>query len=115
MSRSVFLLSAALLTAMPTFVPAGEPAPRRSEAASGAVVFAGLDLSTPAGIAEARKRLTVMSERLCRRFRDDRKVDDWQSYVDCVHDTLASALERVRNSMPSVAVAQAARQASAVD
>ena len=115
MSRSVLLLSAALLAATPTFAPAGEPVPRRPEAASGAVVFAGLDLSTPAGIAEARKRLTVMSERLCRRFRDDRKVDDWETYVDCVHDTLASALERIRISTPGVAVAQAARQDPSVD
>ena len=115
MSRSVLLLSAALLAATPTFAPAGEPVPRRPEAASGAVVFAGLDLSTPAGVAEVRKRLTIMSERLCRRFRDDRKVDDWGTYVDCVHDTLASALERIRISTPGVAVAQAARQDSSVD
>jgi UrcA family protein len=112
MSRSVLLLSAALLAATPPLVRAGELVPRRPEAAS---VFAGLDLSTPAGIAEARRRLTLMSERLCRRFRDDRKVDDWETYVDCVHDTLASALERIRTSISTVAVTQAGRRDSSID
>jgi UrcA family protein len=115
MSRSVLLLSAALLAATPPLVRAGELVPRRPEAASGAIVFAGLDLSTPAGIAEARRRLTLMSERLCRRFRDDRKVDDWETYVDCVHDTLASALERIRTSISTVAVTQAGRRDSSID
>jgi UrcA family protein len=114
MSRSALLLSAALLVA-PTFAPAAEVLLRRPEAVSGAVVFAGLDLSTPAGIAEARKRLTTVSERLCRSFRDDRKVDDRETYADCVHDTLATALERIRISASSVAVTQAVRQASSSD
>jgi UrcA family protein len=109
------LLSAALLAATPPLVRAGELVPRRPEAASGAIVFAGLDLSTPAGIAEARRRLTLMSERLCRRFRDDRKVDDWETYADCVHDTLASALERIRTSISTVAVTQAGRRDSSID
>ena len=115
MSRRVLLLSAALLVAVPAFAPAAEPLSRRPEAASASVAFAGLDLSTPAGIAEARKRLTIVSERLCREFRDDRKVDDRETFADCVHDTLASALERIRVSTPGVAVAQAARQDPSVD
>ncbi len=115
MSRSVLLLSAALLIAIPAFAPAAEPLPRKPDAVSGAVVFAGLDLSTPAGIAEARKRLTIMSERLCRSFRDDRKVDDRETYGDCVHDTLASTLERIRISTSSVVARQVVPQASPTD
>src|SRR5579863_3436700 len=103
MSRRVLFLSAALLAATPRFAPAGELAPRKPETASGTVVLVGLDLSTPAGIAEARKRLTIMSERLCRKLRDDRKVDDWENYVDCVHDSLASAVERIQTSTSNVA------------
>jgi len=80
-----------------------ELVPRKPETAAGTVVLADLDLSTPAGIAEARKRLTIMSERLCNKFRDDRKVADWETYVDCVHDTLASALERIQTPTSSVA------------
>jgi len=56
-----------------------------------------------------------VSERLCRSFRDDRKVDDRETYADCVHDTLATALERIRISASSVAVTQAVRQASSSD
>jgi UrcA family protein len=103
MSRRVLLLSAALLVATPSFAPAGEPMPSKSATAAGTVVLEGLDLSTPAGAAEARRRLTIMSERLCRKLRDDRKVGDWEDYVDCVHETLASALERIQTPTSSVA------------
>jgi len=103
MSRKALLLSAALLAAAPSFAPASEPVPGKPETAAGTVVLAGLDLSTSAGIAEAHKRLTIMSERLCRKFRDNRKVSDWETYVDCVHDTLASALERIQTPTSSVA------------
>jgi UrcA family protein len=103
MSRRVLLLSAAFLAATPSFAPAGELVPGKPETATGTVVLAGLDLTTSAGIAEARKRLTIMSERLCRRFRDNRKAADWENYADCVHSTLASALERIQTPTSSVA------------
>jgi UrcA family protein len=103
MSRRVLLLSTAFLAATPSFAPAGGLVPGKPETAAGTVVLAGLDLSTTAGIAEARKRLTIMSEHLCRKFRDDRKVADWETYVDCVHSTLASALERTQTPTSSVA------------
>lgn len=103
MSRRVLLLSAALLAAMPSFAHAGEFVHRNPETATDTVVLAGLDLSTSAGIAEAHKRLALMSKRLCRKFRDDRKADDWENYVSCVHDTLASALERIQAPTSSVA------------
>jgi UrcA family protein len=72
MSRRVLLLSAALLVATTSLAPAGALAPGKPETAKGTVALTGLDLSTRAGIAEARKRLTIISERLCRKFRDDR-------------------------------------------
>jgi UrcA family protein len=103
MSRKVLFLCAALLAATPSFASAAELARGKTETATGTVVLAGLDLSTPAGIAEAHKRLTIMSEHLCRKFRDDRKVADWETYVDCVHDTLASAIERIKTPTLSVA------------
>ena len=103
MSRKALLLSAALLVATPGFASADERVPRKPETATGAVVLAGLDLSTSDGIAEARKRLTIMSERLCRKFRDDRKADDWENYVSCIHDTLAVTLERIQTPTPSLA------------
>jgi UrcA family protein len=103
MSRKALLLSAALLVATPIFAAAGDAAPSKRETATGTVVLAGLDLSTSTGIAEAHKRLTILSERLCGKFRDDRKVDDWENYVDCVHHTLASALERIQTPTSTTA------------
>jgi UrcA family protein len=103
MSLKFVLLSAAFLATTPSFAPAGEFVPHKPETAAGTVVLAGLDLSTSAGIVEARKRLTIMSKSLCRKLRDYRKVDDWETYVDCVHDTLASTLERIQTSTTSVA------------
>jgi UrcA family protein len=98
----MLLLSAALLVA-PSFAPAVEPATGKSESTAGKVVLAGLDLSTSEGMAEARSRLIRMSARLCSKFRDDRNVADWETYVDCVHDTLASALKRMQTPTSSVA------------
>jgi UrcA family protein len=103
MSRNLLLLSAALLATTPIFACAGEVAPGKPETAAASVVIAGLDLSTTAGMAQARKRLSVMAARLCRKFRDDRKAADWANYVDCVHDTVASALERIPTPASSLA------------
>ena len=103
MFRGGLLLVAALAAATPNFAAAGDLAPGKPETASGTVVLAGLDLSTPAGSARARERLTLTAARLCRKFRDDRQVADWATYVDCVHDAVASALERIHNSVVSVA------------
>jgi UrcA family protein len=100
MFRSVLTLSAALLAVTPSFAPAAPPQPGT---AAGTVVLAGLDLSTPTGVAEAHRRVTLMSERLCREFRDDRKVDDWQNYVNCVRDSVAKTLERIQTTTSSVA------------
>jgi len=103
MSRGVLLLSAVLAAAVPSLAPAGELI-GKPESATGTVRLAGLDLSTTAGIAETYKRLTTVAERLCRRFRDDREAADWATYIDCVHDTLTSALEKIQ--MPSSSIAK---------
>jgi UrcA family protein len=103
MYRPVVILSAVLVAATPNLAPAGTPVPGKAETAAGTVTLAGLDLSTTAGMAQAQKRLTVVAERLCRKFRDDRKAADWATYVDCVHDTLASALEKVMTTSSSIA------------
>jgi UrcA family protein len=103
MSRKILLLSAAFLVVTPSFAPAGELVPAKPETASGTVALAGLDLSTTAGMAQAHRRLTLLAERLCRKFRDDREADDWATYVDCVHDTLTSALAKIQPPASSIA------------
>jgi UrcA family protein len=100
--RGLFLV-AALAAASPNFAADGDLAPGKPETAAGTVVLAGLDLSTSAGSAQARERLTRMAARLCRKFRDDRQIADWATYVDCVHDTVASAVEHIHISVLSVA------------
>ena len=104
MFRTVLSLSVALLLATPALALAGELPSGKSDAARGVVVLAGLDLSTSAGVAEARKRLTIMSERLCRKFRDERRIDDWDSYAGCFRSTLAGALDQIRIPISSVAL-----------
>jgi UrcA family protein len=103
MLRRGLFLAAALAAAAPNFAAAGDLAPAKPETATTTVVLADLDLSTSAGSAQARERLTRAAEHLCRRFRDDRQIADWANYADCVHDTVASALERNRISVVSVA------------
>jgi UrcA family protein len=100
--RGLFLV-AAIAAATADFAAAGDLATGKPETAAGTVVLTGLDLSTAAGSAQARERLTRMAARLCRKFRDDREIADWATYVDCVHDTVASALERIHSSVVSVA------------
>jgi UrcA family protein len=103
MFRGGLFLGAALAAAIPNFAAAGDLTPAKPETATTTVVLADLDLSTSAGSAKARERLTRAAERLCGRFRDDRRIADWATYVDCVHGTVASTLERNRISVVSVA------------
>jgi UrcA family protein len=102
-SRDLLLLCAALVIVTPSFAAAAEPVPAKPATVTGTVVLADLDLSTPRGAAEARRRLSIMSERLCRNLGDDRKVEDRENYVDCVHDTLAKTLERIQTPPSSLA------------
>lgn len=101
MSVKKLILSTALLATTPGFVCAGVPG--KPETASATVALAGLDLSTNSGIIQARKQLRIAAEHLCRKFRDERKAEDWAAYVDCVHDTVASALEQIHTPASSLA------------
>lgn len=103
MSQKGLFLVAALAAATPHFAAADGLTRGKPETAATTVVLAGLDLSSAAGNARARERLTRMAERLCSKFRDDRQIADRATYVDCVHDTVASALERIHTSVVSVA------------
>jgi UrcA family protein len=109
MTRNALCLLAALIGIAPSVVPAAPPTPVKHETVTGTVTLAGLDLSTPEGSTEARKRLKEMSKHLCRAFQDDRKVSNRETYADCVHDTLARALERLDG--PTIAVAKNQQQA----
>jgi UrcA family protein len=103
MDRKALLLTAAFIAATPGFVSASDLARAKPETAAATVVLAGLDLSTADGIAQAHKRLSRTAQRLCRTFRDDRKVSDRETYADCVHDTVTIALEQIQMQTSSVA------------
>lgn len=101
MSMKILILSATLLATTPGFVCAGVPG--KPETATARVALAGLDLSTTSGITQVRKQLSIAAEHLCRKFRDERKAEDWAAYVDCVHDTVASALQQIQTPASNLA------------
>ena len=66
-----------------------------TESLAESVSLASLNLATPSGAAEARKRLMEASRHLCQRFWDGRKISNWETYVNCTHDTLEAALAKL--------------------
>jgi UrcA family protein len=65
------------------------------------VALAGIDPSTPAGIAAAQARIADAARRLCRRFEDSRRVSSRATYADCVRDTRAAALHQRELQVPA--------------
>jgi UrcA family protein len=102
MTRIAPGLFASFIVLIPITIFAASPAP--VEVATGSVNLTDIDLSTPTGVAEAHRRVLNMSKHLCRKFQDDRTVSNRETYVDCVHDTLAAALCRL--NAPSLAIAK---------
>jgi UrcA family protein len=97
----VLVATIASLTSMVALAaPAPEPTP---ETVSARVSLADLNLFTDEGRQEARIRLRVMSERLCHRVIDSRRVAAQSLQEECAHDALADALRRLH------AVVQVAR------
>ena len=85
---------------------ADAPTAPRADTLSTRVSLAGLDLSTPDGARMAYDRLTAAAEHLCMQLSSDHKSAFRETYVECVHETLADAVRRF--STPAlVAVARA--------
>lgn len=103
MNRKVLPWCAMALIGASTLANADAPAAARQQSATATVKLADLDLTTTVGMAQARRRIVVTAERLCRRWSDDRKISDRATYTDCVHDTMAAAMERMRAPVSSVA------------
>jgi UrcA family protein len=72
--------------------PKPTPAP---EKVSARVSLADLNLYTSEGMSEARRRLKIMSERLCHRVVDSRRVAAQSLQEECARDALADALQRL--------------------
>ena len=86
---SLFLSSLVVIT--PMLVMAGPHQASAPQTTSTTVSLA--DLATSAGRSAARERLAVAAKRLCRKFWDSRKVDNYETQVDCYRETLANALQ----------------------
>jgi UrcA family protein len=63
-----------------------------------AVSLSDLDVETPRGRREARVRLAKAAQRMCRKWGDERRVDDWATYSDCTQETLAKALKQLAST-----------------
>ncbi len=84
-----------LIAALPGISAAERGDPAKSESLTESVSLASVDLATPSGAAEARKRLLEVSRHLCQKFWDGRKSSNWETYVDCTRDTLNAALAKL--------------------
>lgn len=89
-SLSLFLL----LGIAPLAVIAGPQRASAPETVTTTVSFADLDLSTPAGIDAAHKRLVAAAQRLCHQFSDSRRISDRETSAACYRETLADATQR---------------------
>lgn len=69
------------------------------------------ELATPEGRRAAQARAEAIAARLCREFRDTRKVDSQETYAACLHDATAMAMAQIDTA---IAAAQAATQAQAL-
>ena len=86
------------LSAVPTAMAGPARAP---DQVSRPVTLAGIDLSTPAGIAAAEARIGEAARRLCRQFEDTRRVSSRETYADCVRDTRQASLRQLEQRAPA--------------
>jgi UrcA family protein len=97
------LLLSSLLVITPTVVMAGPHQASAPQTTSTTVSLADFNLATSAGLSAARERLAVAAKRLCRKFSDSRKVDDYETQVDCYRETLANALQLLNAKLATAA------------
>jgi UrcA family protein len=88
-----------LLGIAPFALFAGSQLKSEPETVGTTVSFADLDLSTPAGVNTAHKRLVAAAQRLCRKFSDSRRVSDRETTAACFRETLADATQRFNASL----------------
>ena len=86
------LSTVAIATADPARVP---------EQVSRSVDLSGIDLSTPAGVAQAEVRIGEAARRLCRKFEDSRRVSSRETFADCVRDTRQASLRQLEQRAPA--------------
>jgi UrcA family protein len=78
------------------------------------VSLADLNLSTPDGMRVARERLHAMAQRICAARADNRGVSSQPSFVVCVDNTLAGALENISKLQTNAIVRNSVTRAANV-
>jgi UrcA family protein len=104
--RAVRLIAAACLM-MPISALAQQPSVATPPGAAG-VSLAGLDLTTSAGIAAARKRLHETARRSCSQGADNRQLPDRHGFVSCIDEALIGELKQIKPSTRATIAAQGA-------
>ena len=105
------LCLSALLAVAPIPVIAVPPAANAPETAVASVSLTNLDLTTSAGQQAAQDRVVAAVTRLCHKFSDDRKADNYASMQACYTETLAGALQQL-NARLAAATAERSQLAS---
>lgn len=105
LSGSLYLSS--LLGIAPLPVRAGQESTSESRTVSATVSFADLDLTTPAGMTAAHKRLVAASQHLCHKYADSRRASDHATTAACYRETLADATRRLTALLAAAKVAGA--------
>ncbi len=84
------------ISALASFTAGADPrTPSQAPITEGRLSLRDLDLSTPAGVAAAEKRLAAMALRLCGRFSDKRRIDDHENAQDCYRETMARSVNHL--------------------
>jgi UrcA family protein len=78
------------------------------ESASAKISLAGLDLSTPEGMAAARERVHQAARQLCSEVAHSTDVAHQPNFIKCVDATMASAFQRLSGPKPVAADASTA-------
>ena len=76
---------------------AAEASPSAAISRSTTVSLAGLDLSTSAGIVEARKRLHQAARAACSRVSDSLDLSHQTNFLKCVDESLTNALQQLNH------------------
>jgi UrcA family protein len=74
--------------------------PAAVESASVKTSLAGLDLSTPEGMAVARERVHKAARRACSRVEHSTDLPSPSKFIECVDATMTSALQQLSNPKP---------------
>ena len=91
----ILLASLVLSIGQTTVAQGGDTPVTGAGTSSTRITLADLNLATPQGQAEARRRLAATAKRLCREVINSRRVEANEAMADCLRDALAPGLVQV--------------------